>query len=83
MFKDARAGHWNEFTPVGDLHTRVRETIKPTGTILRVKVPSKKNGRMAHAESFLEREAIFLFEASHHVLRYREQPITIHYPVDE
>jgi TnsA endonuclease N terminal len=80
MFKDAWAGHWNGYTPAGDTHTRARETIKPTGTIIRVKVPSKKNERMVHAESPLERDAVFLFEASHHVLRYREQPTVIHYP---
>lgn len=80
MFKEAWAGHWNGQSPAGDPHTRARETIKPTGTIIRVKVPSKKNGRMIHTESPLERDAVFLFEASHHVLRYREQPTTIYYP---
>ena len=80
MFKNAWAGHWNGHVPAGDPHTRARETIKPTGTIIRVKYPSKKNGRMIHAESPLERDAVFFFEASHHVLRYREQPTTIYYP---
>lgn len=80
MYKDSWAGHWNGQTPAGDPHTRARETIKPTGTTIRVKIPSRKNGRMTRAESSLEGDAVFLFEASHHVLRYRDQPPTIYYP---
>jgi hypothetical protein len=73
-------GTWRGKSPSGDNHQRAREIVKPTGTIMRGKIPSRKNGRMVDHEGLLERDAIYLFEASFRIKRYREQPITIHYP---
>jgi hypothetical protein len=73
-------GTWRGKSPEGDNHRRAREVVKPTGTIMRGKIPSRKNGRMIDHEGLLERDAIFLFEASFRIKKYREQPITIHYP---
>jgi len=47
---------------------------------VRGKFPSRKNGRMVHHEGMLELDAIYLFETSPQIVRYREQPTTIHYP---
>ncbi|NOT65666.1 MAG: transposase [Methylotenera sp.] len=80
MFKNAWAGDWNGRLPAGDTHQRAREVVRPTGTIMRGKFPSRKNGRMVDHEGLLERDAIILFEASHLVKRYREQPTSICYP---
>lgn len=74
------AGTWRGKSPQGDNHRRAREVVKPTGTIMRGKMPSRKNGRMVDHEGLLERDAIYLFEASFRIKQYREQPITIHYP---
>lgn len=79
MFKNAWAGNWNGRVPVGDTHQRAREVVRPTGTIMRGKFPSRKNGRMVDHEGLLERDAIILFEASHRVKCYREQPTSIFY----
>lgn len=73
-------GTWRGKSPFGDNHRRAREVVRPTGTIMRGKIPSRKNGRMIDHEGLLERDAIFLFEASFRIVRYREQPITILYP---
>lgn len=73
-------GRWQGRSPVGDMHHRAREVISPSGGIVRGKFPSRKNGRMVHHEGLLELEAIYLFEASSLIIRYREQPPTIHYP---
>lgn len=80
MFNNKWEGHWRGNKPDGDLHNRAREVVNPTGTIIRGKIPSRKNGRMVHYEGLSERDAIFLFEASFNVVRYREQPTTIYYP---
>lgn len=73
-------GRWRGRTPAGDSHRRAREIISPSGGIIRGKFPSRKNGRMVHHEGLLELDAIYLFETSPRVVRYREQPPTIHYP---
>lgn len=73
-------GRWRGRTPAGDVHIRAREVVRPTGGIVRGKFPSKKNGRMVHYEGLLERDAIYLFEAHHRIVRYREQPCTVAYP---
>ena len=73
-------GTWRGILPFGDNHLRAREVVKPTGTIMRGNFPSRKNGRMVQHEGLLERDAIYLFEASYRIKQYREQPITIHYP---
>jgi len=73
-------GCWRGLTPAGDVHRRARNVITPSGGIVRGKFPSRKNGRMVHHEGLLELEAIYLFECSPCIIRYREQPVTIHYP---
>jgi hypothetical protein len=74
------SGRWRGMTPEGDAHRRARNVISPSGGIIRGKFPSRKNGRMVHHEGLLELEAIYLFETSPRIVRYREQPLTIHYP---
>lgn len=73
-------GRWRGVKPSGDNHRRARNVITPSGGIVRGKFPSRKNGRMIHHEGLLELEAIYLFETSPRIVRYREQPKTIHYP---
>jgi hypothetical protein len=73
-------GRWRGLTPAGDVHRRARNVISPSGGIVRGKFPSRKNGRMVHHEGMLELDAIYLFESSPRIVRYREQPITIRYP---
>jgi hypothetical protein len=73
-------GLWSGRQPVGDVHQRAREIVRRTGGIVRGKFPSRKNGRMVHHEGMLELDAIYLFETSQRIVRYREQPETIHYP---
>lgn len=73
-------GQWRGRTPDGDTHLRARTIVRPTGGILRGKFPSRKNGRMVQHEGLLELDAIYLFETTHRVVRYREQPMTLHYP---
>jgi hypothetical protein len=73
-------GDWLGKQPVGDVHQRSRQIVRSTGGIVRGKFPSRKNGRMIHHEGLLELDAIYLFEASKNIERYREQPATIRYP---
>ncbi len=73
-------GRWQGRSPAGDIHQRARKIISPSGGIVRGKFPSRKNGRMVHHEGLLELDAIYLFEASPQIVRYREQPTTLHYP---
>jgi hypothetical protein len=73
-------GNWRGRTPDGDIHQRARTIVRPTGGIVRGKFPSRKNGRMVHHEGLLELDAIYLFEASPLIVRFREQPITTQYP---
>lgn len=73
-------GTWRGQSPAGDTHQRSRIIVRPTGGIVRGKFPSRKNGRMIHHEGLLELDAIYLFEASPQIVRYREQPVTIKYP---
>lgn len=80
MSKNLWQGAWRGRRPDGDVHKRARNVITPSGGIVRGKFPSRKNGRMVHHEGLLELEAIYLFEASSNIVRYREQPITLHYP---
>jgi hypothetical protein len=61
-------------------HKRARRVISPSGVIMRPKLPSRKNNRMVHCEGLLERDAAVHFETSPHIVRYGEQPVTIHYP---
>jgi len=61
---------------------RARKIVLPTGGIVRGKFPSRKNGRMVHHEGLLELDAIYLFEASSLIEKYRKQPETICYPDD-
>jgi hypothetical protein len=80
MSKHLWRGNWKGHVPDGDIHQRARTIIRPTGGIVRGKFPSRKNGRMVHHEGLLELDAIYLFEASPRIIRYREQPRTIHFP---
>ena len=80
MFKDKWNGSWNGNTPIGDFDQRSRDVVRPTGTIMRGKFPSRKNGRMMQFEGLLERDAMYLFETSSKILRYREQPLKLRYP---
>lgn len=80
MSSNSWKGRWKGRTPMGDTHSRARQVISPSGGIVRGKFPSRKNGRMVHHEGLLELEAIYLFETSPLIVRYREQPATIHYP---
>lgn len=73
-------GKWQGRSPAGDLHQRARKVISPSGGIMRGKFSSHKNGRMVHHEGLLELDAIYLFETSPRIVRYREQPTTIFYP---
>lgn len=79
MFKNAWSGKWHGNSPDGDSHKRSREVVKHTGITVRGKFPSRKNGRMVHHESLLELDAIYLFETSFRIKRYREQPPKISY----
>lgn len=72
-------GRWNGLIPVGDAHRRSRTIVRHTGGIVRGKFPSRKNGRMIHHEGLLELDAIYLFEASPRIVRYREQMPVIRY----
>jgi hypothetical protein len=47
-------GDWRGRNPNGNSHQRSREVIRHTGGIVRVKLPSRKNGRMVHNEGLLE-----------------------------
>jgi len=62
--------------------TRAREPVGRSFGSVRGKFPSKKNGRMIHWESQLERDAIYLFEFSPGVANYQEQPFKTHYTLD-
>jgi len=80
MSKNMWQGRWQGRSPAGDIHQRARNVISPSGGIVRGKFPSRKNGRMVHHEGLLELDAIYLFETSPEIIRYREQPTPIHYP---
>jgi hypothetical protein len=80
MSKNLWQGAWRGRQPDGDVQKRARNIITPSGGIVRGKFPSRKNGRMVHHEGLLELDAIYLFESSPNIVRYREQPITLHYP---
>lgn len=80
MSTNSWQGQWKGRHPVGDVHQRARKIISPSGGIIRGKFPSRKNGRMVHHEGLLELDAIYLFECSPRIVRYREQPSTIHFP---
>ncbi len=58
---------------------RVREPVGRSFGSVRGKFPSKKNGRMIHWESQLERDAVYIFEFSPGVIKYQEQPFKTHY----
>lgn len=73
-------GCWQGRNPDGEIHQRARTIVRPTGGIVRGKFPSRKNGRMVQHEGLLELDAIYLFETNHRIVRYREQPMTLHYP---
>ena len=80
MFKDKWKGSWDGNTPKGGSHRRSRDVVRPTGTGMCGKFPSRKSGGMVQYESLLERDAIYLFETSPNILRYGEQPPKVHYP---
>lgn len=73
-------GTWQGRLPAGDQHCRSRQVVRPTGGIVRGKFPSRKNGRMVHYEGLLELDAIYQFETSPRIVRYREQLPTVSYP---
>jgi len=62
-----------------DKDGRVRTVITRRGRRLRAKFPSRKLGRYVHAESLLERDALYHIEYSPSVVNYQEQPVVIHY----
>lgn len=68
---------WQGRSPLGDTHQRSRQIIRSTGGIMRGKFPSLKNGRVVHHEGLLELDAIYLFELSPSIQRYREQPAKV------
>ena len=72
-------GRWNGLLPAGDSHQRSRTIVRHTGGIVRGKFPSRKNGRMVHHEGLLELDAIYLFETSPRIVRFREQMPAIRY----
>ncbi len=74
------SGCWHGRNPAGELHQRARNLISRSGGIMRGKFPSRKNGRMVHHEGLLELDAIYLFETSPLVSRYKEQPLKINFP---
>lgn len=82
MHRNLWQGTWRGRSPAGDIHQRAREVISPSGGIVRGKFPSRKNGRMVHHEGLLELDAIYLFETSPRIAKYREQPPTLFYPDD-
>lgn len=63
-------------------HTPARRVVRPTGGIFRGRFPSRKSGRTVAFESLIERDALLLFEFSRGIVSYREQPYSIHYPLD-
>ena len=83
MSENIWEGRWQGRSPFGDVHTRARTVVRPSGGIVRGKFPSRKNGRMVHYEGLLELDAIYLFETSLRIVRYREQPHTYLYPDGE
>lgn len=80
MSTNSWRGRWKGREPAGDTHRRAREVVSPSGGIIRGKFPSRKNGRMVHHEGLLELDAIYLFETSPRIVRYREQPQSMQYP---
>ena len=54
-----------------------RNILSRSGSILRGKFPSRKNGRMIAYEELLEADALVLFEMHPSVVAYCEQPCTI------
>lgn len=60
---------------------RAREPVKPTTGRVVGYFPSAKNNRSIAWESQLEQKACYVFEFSREVLGYREQPLTILYPL--
>lgn len=80
MALDQWNGRWRGLAPQGDSHHRARQIVGPSGALIRGKFPSRKNGRMVQHEGLLELDAIYLFESSPEIIRYREQPRTIRYP---
>lgn len=72
-------GTWRGLSPTGDAHVRSREIVRHSGGIVRGKFPSRKNGRMVHHEGLLELDAVYLFETSPRIVRYREQPELVRY----
>lgn len=61
-------------------HWPVRRVVTRSGSILRGKFPSSKNGRMVAYEQLLEADALVLFEMSPFIRSYREQPERVYYP---
>lgn len=62
---------------------RAREPVNNSFGRVRGKFPSRKMNRMIHWESQLERDAILIFEFSHGVSAYREQPHTTNHFLNE
>lgn len=79
MLSNTWGGRWHGLSPAGDAHQRSRTIVRHTGGIVRGKFPSRKNGRMIHHEGLLELDAIYLFETSPRIARYREQMPPIRY----
>ncbi len=61
-------------------HWPARKIVTRSGSILRGKFPSPKNGRMVGYEQLLEADTLVLLEMSPRVLSFREQPKRIFYP---
>jgi TnsA endonuclease N terminal len=81
MSENEQTSYRQSFPPQkGDIYQRAWEMVGRSGSRMRGKFPSRKNGRMIHHEGLLELDALYLFETSPHIVSYREQPITIHYP---
>lgn len=58
-------------------HVPARNVLSRSGSVLRGKFPSRKNGRMIAYEQLLEADALVLFEMQPSITTYCEQPCTI------
>jgi len=80
MSTQSWSGGWRGASPASISHTRARDVVHSTGTIVRGKFPSRKTGRLVQHEGLLELDAIYLFEAAPQVAHYTEQPEKFIYP---
>lgn len=80
MAKQIQRKLWRSRNPSSAIPKPARQIVRSTGGIVRGKFPSRKNSCMVHHEGLLELDAMYLFEWSQRIARYRGQPITMPYP---